>query len=563
MLHIWTKRGMGFMAALILGMGLGLTACDETHKGDVLASIDELSVTEAHFVSAFKRYYYRSGQVLEPSFEVKSSVLNSEFNTLVLATYAKDLGMADGPEGKRRKDMIYRRVLTEEYMDAWLNKNAMITENDMREAFGRYNTQIRASHLYAPDQWTADSLYQLLQDGVSFDQLAADIFRNPRLANTGGDLGIIRMDETDPAFEKMAFAMEEGEISEPVRTAQGYSIIKVTQKTSKPIATETEYASVKDRMAYFADKMKKELAKREHMFSFIESLKINETAVRSLSEKVDAGYSAFSSLDPEFFSSLESDEILVSKDGYDLNVSEFADEAYLTPLGNLNRISDEAALINLIRGIAYRNYMVEIAEKQGLNNDGEVQASIDQSFYTYLAEQSIERIRRSIEISDEDLLDYYSKNTDRFVKPLEMNLSRIVVGDEETAGKIHQMLMNGSDFGALVDEYTIKNEERLTNGELGYAYVQDYGLLSPKLSILETGEVSDPLFYQSGEYHIYKVLGRKESKLLRFGEARSLVRETLIEEELERELRKTLEEVKQKHNAVVDEQKLRELTIQI
>ena len=260
---------------------------------------------------------------------------------------------------------------------------------------------------------------------------------------------------------------------------------------------------------------------------------------------------------------MNSDDILAEGENYQLSVSDFAEEASLTPLASLNRISDEISLVNLIRGIAYRDYMVASAEAMEINENPDVKASIDQSFYTYLAERTIENIRSKIEVSEDELLNYYTGNTERFVKPLEMNLSRIVVQDEELAGNIHQMLTNGADFKTMVDRYTIKNEERLTAGELGYAYIQDYGLLSPKLSVLKTDEISEPLFYQSGEYHIYKVLGRKESKLLRFGEARSMVRETLVQQMLEEKIRETLEKVKQKHNAVVDEQKLRELTIQI
>lgn len=550
--------------AIVLLSAVMIQACEPTRNNEnVLARIDDLQVTESHFLAAFKRYYYRSGQALEPSYRVKSSILNSEFNTLVLATYAEDEGIADSPEAVKQQDMIYRRVLTEEYMDRWLQKNAMITEDDMRAAFTRMNTMLRASHIYARDKETADSLYNLIREGVSFEEVARSSFRNRVLAESGGDLGVIRIDETDPAFEKTAFSLEEGEISEPVRTAQGYSIIKVTRKTQKPITTETEYAQVKDRMAYFADRMEKELAKRAHMQGFLDATEINEDELRSLQQAVSGNYSAFSSGDEEFFASLSSSGNLIRSGSYRLTASEFAREAYLTPQVNLNRISDTRTLKNLIKGIAYRNYLLTKAESLGLDEDPDIQASLDQTWYVWLAEQAISDIRSSIEVSDEEMLEYYASNTDRFERPLEINLSRIVLSSEEEAREIHKKITKGADFGAMVDQYTIKNEERLTRGELGFKNIREYGVLSPKLSVLNTGEISEPLFYQSGEYHIYKVLGRNESRLLRFGEARTMVEEALIREKLESKTQTILEEVKKRHNAVVNEQKLRELTIQI
>ena len=59
----------------------------------------------------------------------------------------------------------------------------------------------------------ADSLYNLLQNGATFESLAPSVFRDPELASSGGDLGYFSLDEMDIAFEEQAYSMQPGQIT--------------------------------------------------------------------------------------------------------------------------------------------------------------------------------------------------------------------------------------------------------------------------------------------------------------------------------------------------------------
>ena len=60
--------------------------------------------------------------------------------------------------------------------------------------------------------------------------LAKTSFNDPMLRDNGGSLGYFTVDEIDPAFEEAAFAPKIGELSQPVRTNDGYSIIRVDDR---------------------------------------------------------------------------------------------------------------------------------------------------------------------------------------------------------------------------------------------------------------------------------------------------------------------------------------------
>jgi peptidyl-prolyl cis-trans isomerase D len=73
-----------------------------------------------------------------------------------------------------------------------------------------------------------DALAEKLRNGESFEELAKQNSQDPASAASGGDLGFFGKGVMDPAFETAVFALQEGEVSEPVRTSFGFHLIKLT-----------------------------------------------------------------------------------------------------------------------------------------------------------------------------------------------------------------------------------------------------------------------------------------------------------------------------------------------
>ncbi|MFW5970932.1 MAG: SurA N-terminal domain-containing protein [Desulfovermiculus sp.] len=68
-----------------------------------------------------------------------------------------------------------------------------------------------------------------LEQGADFDQLAGEVSEAPS-ADQGGDLGWFGRNSMAEAFEEEAFALQPGEISDPVRTKFGFHLIQVTDR---------------------------------------------------------------------------------------------------------------------------------------------------------------------------------------------------------------------------------------------------------------------------------------------------------------------------------------------
>ncbi|RMH17923.1 MAG: hypothetical protein D6698_07785 [Gammaproteobacteria bacterium] len=76
----------------------------------------------------------------------------------------------------------------------------------------------------------ATSLYEALQKGASFEELAKSSSDDPVSAKQGGDLGFFGKGDMVPPFEEAVSKLNINEISEPVRTRFGYHIIQLLEK---------------------------------------------------------------------------------------------------------------------------------------------------------------------------------------------------------------------------------------------------------------------------------------------------------------------------------------------
>lgn len=74
----------------------------------------------------------------------------------------------------------------------------------------------------------AEQVLKRIRSGEDFAEVAKELSQDPGSAELGGDLGFFDRDVMDPVFEEAAFGLQLDEVSEPVRSAFGFHIIKLT-----------------------------------------------------------------------------------------------------------------------------------------------------------------------------------------------------------------------------------------------------------------------------------------------------------------------------------------------
>ena len=88
-------------------------------------------------------------------------------------------------------------------------------------------TQVAASHILVRTAAEAVQIKKDIDNGGSFENYARMYSLCPPGRN-GGALGYFSHGQMVPEFERKAFSMKVGEVSEPVHTQFGWHLIKVT-----------------------------------------------------------------------------------------------------------------------------------------------------------------------------------------------------------------------------------------------------------------------------------------------------------------------------------------------
>jgi peptidyl-prolyl cis-trans isomerase D len=92
----------------------------------------------------------------------------------------------------------------------------------------------------AEAQRRAEDLLKQLKGGAKFEDLAKKYSEDPGSAKEGGSLGWIGRGRTVPEFEKAAFSLPQGQISDLVKSSYGFHIIRVDDRQDAHMKTLDE-----------------------------------------------------------------------------------------------------------------------------------------------------------------------------------------------------------------------------------------------------------------------------------------------------------------------------------
>jgi peptidyl-prolyl cis-trans isomerase D len=107
--------------------------------------------------------------------------------------------------------------------------------------------QVWARHILVADEASAQAVEARLKKGEDFGKVAKEVSTDTGSKDNGGDLGWFGKGQMVAEFDKVAFSLKIGQISDPVKSQYGYHIIQVLGHEVRPL-TADQFTTAKQKV---------------------------------------------------------------------------------------------------------------------------------------------------------------------------------------------------------------------------------------------------------------------------------------------------------------------------
>lgn len=151
----------------------------------------------------------------------------------------------------RQSDLEKDVNITDDALEAYYDENADRyidpEERKLAHILVKIDSEKDGEDAEKKAQERVDDIYEKITSGSkTFEDLATTDSDDKFSAKKSGEIGLIVLGDMGPLFEKVAFSLDKGEVSKPIKAEAGFEIIKVldvkssTQKTFSDVKSEIE-----------------------------------------------------------------------------------------------------------------------------------------------------------------------------------------------------------------------------------------------------------------------------------------------------------------------------------
>lgn len=257
------KKSKYIVLLSVLLVSLTLTACGASDDKEVVATVGDEEITQDEFydklveingeevLNSLISEKIVQAEIKKQDIKIDSEEIDKEFATMQ-DQYGGEEGLAQALEASGISEKEFKTSIEEQLaIKALLEDKLNVSDEDVKayyeenkEQFSQ-EEQVNASHVLVKDEKVAKDVKKKLDDGGKMEELAKEYSEDPGSKDTGGNLGFFGKGEMVPEFEKAAFSLKVGEISEPIKSEHGYHVILVNDKKE---AKESSFDENKDKI---------------------------------------------------------------------------------------------------------------------------------------------------------------------------------------------------------------------------------------------------------------------------------------------------------------------------
>lgn len=233
----------------------------------------------------------------------------------------------------------------------------------------------------------------------------------------------------------------------------------------------------------------------------------------------------------------------------DLNV-----EIFLRNLGQqrAQQFDSEDGRKQILQEIIQQELLYADAIENHYDEDDEFLDRLDKTEEEMLKQYAMFKLLSQVEITEQELSDYYKDNKTNFFRQEAIRASHILVDSEDTANTILEEINNGTAFENAAMKYS-SCPSKQQGGDLGFftqgRMVKEF---EDAAFSMQEGEISKPVKTQFG-YHIIRVTDKKEPGIMAFEEVKEQLKKDLLKAKQNFFYTKKIDELKGKYNVEIKE----------
>ncbi len=220
--------------------------------------------------------------------KLREEFLDELIQRRLLAEQAEKMGILNDERIHYRIDAYRNKCLRDAHFEQVIKPDIHTTEDEIEQTYLYTHQQRHIRHLFAETKEQAEALYQRLEQGVAFEDLAAMVFNDSALAQSGGDLGWVQWEQMEYDLAMAAFNLQHYEYSKPIKSQFGYHIIQVINFKKNPMITRQQYELHRKKAKYLLESKKGEKLAREYIRKMMEDvdIQVRPAVMQQLGDKL-------------------------------------------------------------------------------------------------------------------------------------------------------------------------------------------------------------------------------------------------------------------------------------
>lgn len=398
-----------------------------------------------------------------------------------------------------------------------------ISEQELLEATIKNNSKLYVKFLFSNDKQEIDEIYDYLVQGIPFDSI---LIESPEYEEQKEPIKVL-FGQMEESIEDSLYKMNVGDFTKPILTEDGWYIFKLVNKSQNFFLTAEDKENAEKTIARIVQNRKLIKRQKEFYQKFFGNKKVDVDSklFKIIAEEISALFDfkkknyIYKENQPVHLDAsdvLKIEEKLKSEnlekpfikfDNHPITTKEFirtlAFDGFSSTDCNLKSIL--AKLDFQTKRIIEHELFYREGLKRGYNKLPEIQNEVERWTDNYLFQMLQNQIVDSIQVSDQELRDYYELMNQPKEFPIVVNIIEVLTNNLSIVDTVLNELKNGTDIRLLAAKYSIRDFTKGRNGEFGKFPVTMHGDIGRIAANMEVGDIYGPLKVPEG-YSIFKLI---------------------------------------------------------